>query len=421
MLLKGLFAAAVLTIGLTEYRPFLGGAGNLSDVLFLAVFSVGSAMPLCRLDWPRLRGLLRALRELEPLIWGGIVITLGAAIASAASASPSASWNTTLKYFVMFCVWLPWAAWAVRRYLSVFQAHVLYVLALSSVVLFTLSDVVIGTRFGTWLVSTPFQGAPENLAELRYGGPVGHPTTLGYVSAIAFILCLSAVARSGWRRAWAPFLGALMCGGGLLTSGSRAAILGVAAALVIIFWLSGRDKRRRLVLVTLVCGSALWIATNAIGLGQSPANPLQRLTESIRPRRSFEADWDRIRDLRAAGRLLSLDPVTGYGMENVGTSPLKTVGFNLHNTVLQSWLAGGVLTAVGTLWLYGVTLWAGWRGVRDARPMALGLLAACVAFILIDMAHPHLYMRFKWFVVALLFTTVHDNPQSAERPDASPV
>src|SRR5207253_7581745 len=141
--------------------------------------------------------------------------------------------------------------------------------------------------------------------------------------------------------------------------------------------------------------------------------PLQRLEESLQSRRDFEADWERRRDLKSAELLLSHDPVTGYGMENVGTSPTQTIGFDLHNTILQSWVAGGVLAFLGTVWLYATVLIGGWRAARKGDPLTLALFAACVAFVMMDMFHPHLYMRFKWFAAALLIATLHSSRRSS--------
>jgi hypothetical protein len=45
--------------------------------------------------------------------------------------------------------------------------------------------------------------------------------------------------------------------------------------------------------------------------------------------------------------------------------------------------------------------------------LAPSLLAACVAFVAMDMFHPHLYMRFKWFAAALLLATLREATRSA--------
>jgi len=103
-------------------------------------------------------------------------------------------------------------------------------------------------------------------------------------------------------------------------------------------------------------------------------------------------------------------------MENVGTSPTQTIGFKLHNTVLQSWVAGGILAGLGTVCLYATILLVGWRSLQhcDRDPFVLSLFGACVAFITMDMVHPHLYMRFKWFAAALLIASVRFATRSAQ-------
>jgi len=412
-LLRLTFAAAVLTIGLDQYRPVLGAVGNLSDVLFQGVFIVGAALWFLRLDAERLQRLLQVGRELEPLLWGGVLLTLGGAIASLQSSAPSASWQVTLKYFGTFCVWLPWATFAVERYLSANRACVLYVLGFCLIAVATLSDLLVGTRFGAMLVSTPvYEVNLESVAGVfRYGGPTGHPNTLGYVSMIGFLLCLSGIAREKWRRLTPWLAGLVPCGAVLLISGSRAAFVGLVVGSFVVLLLSGRAATPRLLGALLACVAAMWISLGVSDL-PSDVNPVVRLAESFRPRRSFEADWQRRRDLDLSQRLLSQDPITGYGMEDIGTStPPTKVAFSLpHYVVLQSWVAGGVLALFGTLWLYGATLWLAWKAVRQGRPWAVGLLATCVAFILTDMVHPGLNQRFKWFAVALLVATLRPVP-----------
>jgi O-antigen ligase len=150
-------------------------------------------------------------------------------------------------------------------------------------------------------------------------------------------------------------------------------------------------------------------------------NPLNRLLESVQPRRSFEADWQRAHDLQLSKRLLAHDPLTGYGMENINAiEPPTKIAFHLpHFILLQSWVAGGVVALLGTLWLYVATLWLGWRAVREGHVMAIGLVASCVSFILMDMVAPALDQRFKWFAAALLFATLLKSGQSSQ-PAAIP-
>ncbi len=415
-LARALFAGGILTIGLDQYRPLLGSVGNLADLLFGAAFILGACVWFAQVDSRRLSNLLHGIRRSEALIWGGVLLTAGGAIASLGSAAPSPSWRVTLKYFTMFCLWLPWVTVTVEQYLSVTSALVLYVGGFCLIALGTFSDLFLGTRFGVRLVSTPgYEVNLDNLSEaVRYGGPTGHPNTLGYVSAIGFLLCLSAVVGGNRRRLLAPLLGLLACGGTVLISGSRAAFLGVVVAGLVLLGLSKPVGRRRLLLVGAACLCALWIGSSFVGY-RSAANPVERLLESVQPHRSFEADWQRARDLLLVKRLLSHDPVTGYGMEDIGTgAPPTKVGFNLpHFIVLQSWVAGGVLALLGTLWLYAVTLRLGWTAVREGHSIAPGLFAACVAFMLMDMVHPGLDQRFKWFAAALMIATLHSSGRSS--------
>src|SRR2546426_5657401 len=279
-LARALFAGGVLTIGLDQYRPLLGSVGNLSDLLFGAAFTLGACMWFARVDSRRLSNLLHAIRRSEPLIWGGVLLTAGGAIASLGSAAPSPSWRVTLKYFTMFCLWLPWVTVTVEQYLPVASALVLYVAGFCLIALSTFLDLFLGTGFGGRLVSTPgYEVNFDNLSEgLRYGGPTGHPNTLGYVSAIGFLICLSAIIGGKGRRVFAPLLGFLACVGAVLISGSRAAFLGAVVGGLVLLGLSNPMGRRRLMLVSAVSLWYLWNTSSSVAF-RSAANPVERLLE----------------------------------------------------------------------------------------------------------------------------------------------
>jgi O-antigen ligase len=202
-----------------------------------------------------------------------------------------------------------------------------------------------------------------------------------------------------------------------MVSGSRAAFLGVVVGTIVIMVFANAGQRRRVLLVIGASLALLVVVSKAANWGPQ-MNPLNRLLESAQPRRSFEADWQRAHDLRLSGRLLSNDPLTGYGMENIDAMEPPTKGaFHLpHFILLQSWVAGGIVALLGNLWLYAATLWLGLRAVRERRVMAVGLLASCAAFMLMDLVAPGMDQRFKWFAGALLFATLGTTAPSS-RPE----
>src|SRR5262245_43719719 len=69
-----LLGVAVLAIGFTEFRPVLGGLGNLSDTLFLAAFALSAARWFFSVDQRQLAALREGLGEVQSLSWGGIAI-----------------------------------------------------------------------------------------------------------------------------------------------------------------------------------------------------------------------------------------------------------------------------------------------------------------------------------------------------------
>lgn len=404
-----LLAVGIVLVCLTEFRP-LPVAGNLSDTLILSAVALSGIGWLVGLNESTIRASVRGVREAAVFLWGGLALSLGGAIASFASAAPAVSWGVTLKYFVTFCVWLPWMAFATGRVISLRRMHGLYMLALGVASAATMSDVLLRTRFGIWLVTGDKRVVLDVIRSGRYGGPLGHPNTLGYVTALGFGLCLhyATSARTLLGRLAAVF-GLVLHASAALVSGSRSALIAITIGWLIITALAPRRMIGRLLGLPVVCALAIWgISSAPIVRAVLPVNPAARLAASLSGTVEFAADQSRKADLEAARDLIERDPFTGYGMDNVGTELAPTVGFTLHNTVLQSWMAGGLLAAVGAIWLYGATLLLCWRAIRLRHPLAPGLVAAAVAFILMDLVQPHIYARFKWLTAALLAAAVRE-------------
>lgn len=404
-----LLGAGVLVVSLTEFRPF-PVAGNLSDMLLLSALALSGIGWLFRLNASALYAFVEGVREVSPFLWGGLALSLGGAIASVGSAAPAVSWGVTLKYFVTFCLWLPWMAFAAGRVLSLRTMHGLYLLALGLASAATMSDVLLRTRFGIWLVSGDKRIVLDVIRSGRYGGPLGHPNVLGYVTALGFGLCLHyAISAPRRLQRGAAVAGLVVHAAAVLVSGSRSALITMAIAWLIVAVLAPRRMAPRLLALPILCGLALWgISSAPLIRAVLPANPAARLAASVSSNTEFTADQSRKADLQSARDLLERDPFTGYGMDNVGTELAPSVGFTLHDTVLQSWMAGGLLGAIGAIWLYGATLILCWRAIRLKHPLAPGLVAAAVGFILMDLVQPHIYARFKWLTAILLAAAVRE-------------
>ncbi|MGQ0568865.1 MAG: hypothetical protein ACT4P5_04925, partial [Armatimonadota bacterium] len=98
----------------------------------------------------------------------------------------------------------------------------------------------------------------------------------------------------------------------------------------------------------------------------------------------------------------------------------------IHNTVLQSWVAGGVVTFVGVALLYWRTLRltvgavVGYANGRGAWEI-LGLSASIIGWLLIDMVQPHIYHRYTWLTVALLYGLTRQSRDSREASRSGPL
>jgi O-antigen ligase len=117
-------------------------------------------------------------------------------------------------------------------------------------------------------------------------------------------------------------------------------------------------------------------------------------------------------DVEAVGQILE-NPWIGYGMDqgaSVGADLSQLVTSNgVHNTLIRSWLAGGILAFIGILLAYllalkqAFTVVVGFMKKQLTQPYALGLAASVIAWVIVDMAQPSLYLRFTWVTVPLLY------------------
>jgi MFS family permease len=114
--------------------------------------------------------------------------------------------------------------------------------------------------------------------------------------------------------------------------------------------------------------------------------------------------------MRESLTLISASPILGYGMDQ-GTLRLPSSKWltsdGVHNTILQTWLGGGILAFCGVILVYGIALRRAFQTmVMQARGTGklhtMGLAASVFGWFLIDMTQPSIYLRYTWITVALL-------------------
>lgn len=259
-------------------------------------------------------------RELDVSGYGGVLAGLGlmaaggllaAAVATASVASLVATVSFVAATVGSVLAWLLWAP-------SRIQLRWFCALWLGAAVVSSL-----------WAL-----GADGTVAG-RHLGLASHPNSLGLVCVLGTGLALG-LAFDGGNRLNRYVAGAacLALLGGLLSSGSRAALLGLVSAVPAVAVLS---SRRRVALASAVVAAAVGAAV-LVGVLVTPTQgQVGRFTGDIS---TAESDARRLEQLDRGLDRVAENPVTGAGFEFAG---------EVHSIYLQSLVAAGPLGLVGLL------------------------------------------------------------------------
>jgi O-antigen ligase len=232
----------------------------------------------------------------------------------------------------------------------------------------------------------------------RPSGLAGHPNHLALVCLVAAGPALALSLMRGYSRslrvaAWAA---TTIIVGGIVVSGSRSGVLGLAAVVLVIAIML-RDVSVR---VRLWVGGAAAGSTAAIAFGGLTAeNSLRRLLGEQRS----SAGSDRLREVAFDDMMADIRsaPVTGVGF----AEPLRG-----HDAYLQLWAAGGLLGFLGGLVLVATAASAFVvlrrvpppRLLRDTSLPLLGAIASLTG-LLVGLGFQNLlWGRYLWVCVALV-------------------
>jgi O-antigen ligase len=216
---------------------------------------------------------------------------------------------------------------------------------------------------------------------VRFGFPLDHPNTAGYIFAMAIPLCVAvAIAEKGTLRT----LSLLSCATQLLAlilTYSRGAWLGWVASML--FLGAALKRRKEVVVIVISAGLLLFLAT-----------PIRdRLFTLIRPP-SDDAIHERVQAIKAGIELGFGHPVLGVGYgrgylrealrEKHGAAAAISNIAHTHNVYVELFAETGFLGLGAFLWLLGHALrqaLSNARGVEGANKVfQLGIAAAWIAF-----------------------------------------
>lgn len=357
--------------------------------------------------------------------WVSAVLVLaGGLLAAVISRDPTNGLVVTFKTFYLFSFWMTMGIiMALRKK----EQWVLW--ALIAAALFTASiatwDRLTGSLWGPTIgeaIGVVFPGIGyQVLAQYygRYTGVMGHPNVQS-----EFLLVVTPIVMNfiwdAWRRKsllqaimWVGILGILISG--IYLTGSVAGLVGLAVAFGIFAFaaLYATIPRSlvRLLVITSILGLSAVLLLQVLGM--EIFQPLAaRLSANTNLNRAFsDSGPGRIELIAETGKLILDNPLVGYGMDltlpdQANIFRAETGG--VHNAILRSWIAGGLLAFLGILYAYWRALRLAWDAV--ARQFAgyqdryiFGLGVSILVWFLIDLVQPSFSQRFTWLIAALLY------------------
>lgn len=239
-------------------------------------------------------------------------------------------------------------------------------------------DLLLGTRIGELATGLP-------LAEGRASGFAIHPNHLGLASAMALPLALAHATVPHRARRTLGSAAAVVLMGGILTSGSRANLIGavVAVALMLLLLRGAQAKLAIGVITALIVMSAGSVIISATG---SQVVTLERLAGGGQ---ALESNSHRKAKLDT-----SVSAVKAHGLTGVGFATAR----DAHNLYLQMLQAGGIVALTAfAIFAYGAVR-LGWKLSREPRapPDSARLAAGLTVSLLV------------WLTTGLLQNAVND-------------
>ncbi len=249
----------------------------------------------------------------------------------------------------------------------------------------------------------------------RAFGFSAHQMHLALSAMFGAIVCLGWLVqtRSRLQRAVAVLLG-LVNVWGMLLSGSRSAVLGIAGALLYLAALGGKKGMGALVAGGIVSTVMLWFLTPYMPHGST----LYRLFgHGTLTNQVAASNNQHLEVTHAAVREIGQHPFTGLGFGQ---------GLDAHNLFLEAANVGGVLGVIGLCMIWGTFLALWLRGFtlpdRREHALPLAMLAAVLGYFVLGQLENIIWDRHLWFFIALTLFAARDHRspgQDGDHPHAA--
>ncbi len=369
------------------------GRVALSDVLFLLSFVLACAVLFMRHRQVPIR--LPAL-----LVVGVGAFAVGGLLSSFESYDSLKSVAVVVKvvFLTVFWFWLGTVVLTKRQHIS--TAITAWVTGAAICGTAGLVQVVAGQVIPT----TVWEGA-------RATGFTWHPNDLGGLTSVAFVPAIMLASRTSIsipKRAFSYVL-LFLVAVGLILSGSVGSFLAAGAATFIWFALQKTSFHS-----VLAFGALALVVLSVTGLQvmRSAPTPLERLTQvtSSKDKGGTGSVSARLATYRVVANSIERRPFVGVGLDLKSATkpfPIFSYEYDVHNLVISTWYKAGLLGLAGMLTAIFAMLRVGWTVVRsstslDQRSVAVSLLAGFVAFVVLGMGSPILFVRYGWVAAAII-------------------
>ncbi|MHC1784985.1 MAG: O-antigen ligase family protein [Anaerolineaceae bacterium] len=364
----------------------------------------------------------------HPLFLPAFLILIGGLISSINAVSISSSMSITIKEFYIFTIFTSFTIYMVRRTNPEF---IITALLLSGLItsLAAINDYILGYKFSNEILMR-LGSVPLNESWDRYSGLLGHPNEQAMFLSVVFPLAFSRFLNSFNKKIIETaihFVGLVILGAALLLTGSVSGYLSIIiSSFICFFWffysVIKTDEFFKNVISRLLIGG-FFILVILVGIfntsegnqfihseffTQSPVSDLLFRSFDRVITTTAISRWD---DYVLGLKYIASNPFVGAGMDQTGTGGLNSsqmiTYLAIHNTILQSWVAGGLLAFIGTVIIYFHILKFSLRALSTAfstrtYSILVGLSASSLGFVFIDMTSSNIYQRVKWLVFALL-------------------
>ena len=367
---------------------------TVSDAAFLASFLV-ACMVLVVVRRPA------PLRLPVLLLFGVGLFALGGLASSYNSYDSlrSVAVVVRLVYLTVFWFWLGTVVLEERRH--VYRAASLWVAGAAACGAAAVIQIFLPTAIPT---APPFDG-------FRATGFTWQPNDLGGITCVALVPAMMLASHASSSGVWRVLSHCLLLsiGAGLLVSGSVGSYLAAAAAIVV--WVAlQRPTRHTLVTFAVLCVAVSGAIT--VQALHGATTPMERLSQVTRPREQGGTGsvGARIDIYQTVERSIRRDPFVGVGLDlesATKTFPIFSYEFDVHNIVIATWYKAGLFGMAGVLVAFLAIFRTGWATILRSRSsdesmFSIALVAAMVAFFVLALSSPILFVRYGWASGALL-------------------